>query len=120
MKRIGCLLLALGMVLLCACGYMRDVVGVWKGTGDMSMVGVKAPAEAEKTLTFTRDEKLTVLVELPDGTTYEVEYAYYYVTDDTMTFGLERGGYGVRYSVQGNLLRIGDGNGGSNTFVKLK
>lgn len=124
MKRIGCLalVLVLSVALLCGCGhfYGNKVVGVWEGTGDMSKVGVMAPADAVKRLTFDRNEVLTVETALPDGETRVDQYRWY-VTDDAMTFGRldGNGGFGVSYRVSGNQLRIGDGDGEFNIFVRV-
>lgn len=124
MKRVGCLALVLVMLvgLLCGCGHpnRNKIVGVWEGTGDMSKVGVMAPADAVKKLTFNRDELLTVETVLADGSTRLDEYRWY-VTDDTMTFGRidGNGGFGVGYRLQGGKLIIGDGDGGYNTFRRV-
>lgn len=121
MKRILCFLLsAVLAVLLCACNYANKVAGVWEGIGNMSKVSVMAPADAMKTLTFGRDEHLTVVTTLPDGSTRVHEYRWY-VTDDTMTFGRVdgNGGFGVGYRLKDGTLLIGDGDGGYNTFYRV-
>jgi len=122
MKRILCFLLsAVLAVFLCGCSpYANKVAGIWEGTGDMSKVGVMAPADAMKKLTFGRDEHLTVETTLPDGSTRVDEYRWY-VTDDTMTFGRVdgNGGFGVGYRLKDGTLLIGDGDGGYNTFYRV-
>ena len=120
MKKLIVLLLAVMMtVFLCSCNYEAKVTGVWEGTGDMSKVGVEAPADAMKTLTFGQDKVLRVETAMPDGSTRVNEYQWH-VTDDTMTFGRVdgSGGFGVRYRLENGVLLIGDGDGGYNSFYR--
>lgn len=121
MKKLIVLLLAVMMtVFLCSCIYAARVTGVWEGTGDMSKVGVMAPADAIKKLTFGRDELLRVETAMPDGSIRVDEYRWY-VTDDAMTFGRVdgNGGFGVRYKLENGILLIGDGDGGYNSFYRV-
>lgn len=104
MKRIVCLVFALGLLLLCACvprDYVEDLTGVWQGDGSMDL----APIMGVRVLIFKGDGVLIV-----EGGTGAGQYKVS-ATDDTLTVApmTGDGAFGFAYDIKGDKLILGRG-----------
>lgn len=99
MKRIGCLILALGLLLLCACmpiDYVGKLDGVWRGEETEEVMW---PLAGARVLTFM-DGVLSV-----EGGSGAGEYTVS-ANDDTLTISRlgGEGAFGVSYRLKGDRL----------------
>lgn len=105
-KRIQ-LLICLGslLLLLCSCDPAAKAVGTWQSDGTLEILGGTAPFEHADQLIFRQNGTAAAAVGAD-----EIEFTYS-MTDDTLTLSDGSLSWGVPYTLKGNTLSIGSGDG---------
>lgn len=98
-------LLLLASLLFCACGAAdknaEQIVGMWRGDGNLDVTGIGAPFEYAKRLVFNEDGS-----GLMSGDTGTLTFTYV-LTDDTLTLRFSEISWGLPYTVNEYDLTLG-------------
>ena len=120
MRRCFVSLLAGGLLLvLCACGASKQIVGTWESDGAWEIEGEQAFFEGADTLTFDEDGTGTLEITTGEGTRAATAFTYK-LTDDTLTLTSGEVSVGIGYTLKGDTLRIGTGGDTCADFTRVK
>lgn len=120
MRRCFMSLLAGGLLLvLCACGASKQIVGTWESDGTWEIQGEQVFFEGADTLTFDEDGTGTLEITTGEGTRAETAFTYK-LTDDTLTLTSGEMSVGIGYTLKGDTLRIETGGDTCADFTRVK